>query len=174
MSQVRYKFCPLCATPLEQRSVYSQARPVCPNCGFVYYHDPKVAVIAMVTHGPHLLLVQRAIAPARGLWSLPGGYMDAGELPTEAVQREVREETNLAIAVAQLLDVFPMVAPLGRPQGIVLAYHAVPADENAVALRCADDACDARWFLPDEAPAQLAFESTQTLVSRWQQGWRPA
>lgn len=173
MSQTNYKFCPQCATPLEQRSVYSQIRPVCPGCGFVYYHDPKVAVIALVTHGPHLLLIQRGIAPARGQWSLPGGYMDAGELPAAALERELWEETSLAIQVARLLDVFPMAAATGRPPGIVLAYHAVPADEQAVTLRCADDACDARWFLPHELPANLAFESTQALVTRWQHGWRP-
>ena len=173
MSQPLFKYCPFCATPLAHRDIYGRARPICPACGFVQYPDPKVAVIALVTHGERVLLVQRAIDTAKGQWSLPGGYMDAGELPDEALQRELLEEVTLAVRVEALLDIFPMVVPNGRSQGIVLAFHARPADEQKVTLRCQDDACDARWFLPHEVPANLAFESTQTLLERWQAGWRP-
>ena len=169
----RFTYCPFCATSLVERTLYGQARPVCPACGFVQYHDPKVAVIALVTHDERILLVQRAIDPAKGKWSLPGGYMDAHERPEQALQRELMEEVTLAVDVRQLLDVFPMVWPKGGSNGIVLAFHATPADEEQVALRCQDDACDARWFLPGEWPDELAFASTEALLARWQTGWRP-
>jgi ADP-ribose pyrophosphatase YjhB (NUDIX family) len=132
-----------------------------------------VAVIALVTHRERVLLVQRAIDPARGKWTLPGGYMDAGELPDEALQRELLEEVTLPIRVKGLLDIFPMVVQNGRSQGIVLAFHATPANEHEMTLRCQDDACDAGWFLPGEFPADLAFDSTKALLGRWQTGWRP-
>lgn len=173
MSQLLFNYCPFCAAPLAQRSIYGRVRPVCPACGFVQYHDPKVAVIALVTHGERVLLVQRTINPAKGKWTLPGGYMDAGELPDQALQRELLEEVALPVRVEALLDIFPMVVQNGRSQGIVLAYHATPADEQEVALRCQDDACDAGWFLAEEFPADLAFESTAALLGRWQAGWRP-
>jgi 8-oxo-dGTP diphosphatase len=44
-----------------------------------------------------LLLIQRGHEPSRGLWSLPGGRVEAGESPEQAVEREVREETGLAV-----------------------------------------------------------------------------
>jgi len=53
-------------------------RSVCPSCGFVHFTDPKVAVIALVTHADKILLARRAVDPAKGKWALPGGYMDAG------------------------------------------------------------------------------------------------
>jgi 8-oxo-dGTP diphosphatase len=172
MSGTDYRYCPYCATPLVERVVYGRTRPVCPACGFTQYPDPKVAVIAFVTQGERLLLIQRAVDPAKGKWSLPGGYMDAGELPAQALQRELLEEVSLAVDVGRLLDIFPMVTA-GRRSGIVLAFHAIPMDPTQVTLLCQDDACDAAWFLPAEVPVDLAFESTLALVQRWQQGWQP-
>jgi ADP-ribose pyrophosphatase YjhB (NUDIX family) len=174
MSHTHYSFCPLCATPLTMRIVYGRARPACPACTFVQYPDPKVAVIALVTDNERVLLVQRAVDPARGQWTLPGGYMDAGELPEAALQRELMEEVSLPVSVGQLLEIFPMIVGAGRSQGIVLAYHARPAEAGLTALSCQDDACDAGWFLPHEFPTDLAFASTTELLGRWQQGWRPA
>jgi ADP-ribose pyrophosphatase YjhB (NUDIX family) len=174
MSQPHYQFCPLCATPLVLRTVYGRTRPSCPACTFVQYPDPKVAVIALVNDGDRVLLVQRAVNPAKGQWTLPGGYMDAGELPDDALKRELMEEVSLPIRPLQLLEIFPMVVGSGRSNGIVLAYHAQPAEAGQIDLACQDDACDARWFWPDEFPPDVAFVSTAVLLDRWQQGWRPA
>jgi len=173
MSRSEYKFCPLCATALQPRTIYGQIRPACPVCGFVQYPDPKVAVIGFVTHGEQVLLAQRAIEPAKGKWTLPGGYMDAGELPADALVRELNEEVGLAVEVRSLIEIFPMAATTsGKSLGIVLAFHAVPADHNATALQCADDVCAAHWFSENEWPTDLAFESTQQLLERWSAGWR--
>jgi ADP-ribose pyrophosphatase YjhB (NUDIX family) len=163
-----YKFCPLCATPLEQRDVYGRQRAVCPACNFIQFHDPKVAVIGLVTHEDRVLLICRAIDPGKGKWALPGGFMDAGELPAEALQRELQEEVNLRVRVLQLLDIYPMVVRSGRSQGIVLAFHAIPADEGCIELCCDAEVRDARWFVADELPADLAFESTHALLAQWQ------
>lgn len=167
MSRVEYKYCPFCATPLEARHLYHHLRPACPACGFVHFLDPKVAVIALVTHGDQALVVRRAMDPAKGKWALPGGFMDAGEMPEAALQRELREEINLEVCVVRLLDIFPMVSSNPRSQGIVLAYHAVPADDQQTTLLCADDVCEAGWFRADAIPADLAFDSTHTLLDRW-------
>ncbi len=55
--------------------------------------------------GGRVLLVQLAGGRHRGLWTLPGGGIDFGERPVDAVVREVREETGLDVRVADLLDV---------------------------------------------------------------------
>lgn len=172
MRDGNYEFCPYCATHLQVREIYNQPRPVCPHCGFVHFLDPKVAVIGLVTHKGRVLLIQRAINPEKGKWALPGGYMDAGEMPEAALQRELLEEVNLAIRVTGLLSIFPMIAnrashPHTQTQGIVLAYRAQVADPQATTLVCADDACAADWFMPTEIPVDLAFESTQTLLTNW-------
>ncbi len=170
MSRPNYIYCPYCATKLEPRERYSQLRPVCPQCGFVHFLDPKVAVIGLVTHDRNhdreVLLIQRGIDPGKGLWALPGGYMDAGEMPEAALQRELLEEVGLQVEIQTLLTIFPMVTSQLPSNGIVLAYHAHPT--AALTLTCDDDACAAGWFTPDRLPAALAFESTHTLLAQWQ------
>ena len=167
MSRPNYIYCPYCATKLETRERYRQLRPVCPQCGFVHFLDPKVAVIGLVTNGREVLLIQRGIDPGKGLWALPGGYMDAWEMPEAALQRELLEEVGLQVEIQRLLTIFPMITSKVPSSGIVLAYHARPT--AAVTLTCDDDACAAGWFAPDHVPVALAFESTHTLLAQWQQ-----
>ena len=113
--------------------------------------------------------------------------MDAGEMPEEALQRELIEEVNLAIHVQKLLTIYPMGNPnrgdVGddtrtdktvAKRGIVLAYQATVSatDERAAppALEAHDDIDEARWFAAEQLPAEIAFESTRTLLTMWQQG----
>ena len=165
----QYTYCPHCATRLEEQFRFDQMRLACPACHFVHFHDPKVAVIARVTRGREVLLVQRAVQPGLGQWSLPGGYMDAHEMPQAALQREMREEVGMAVTVGRLLGIFPMHGDAGQPVGIVLAFAAVPIDP-AQPVCAQDDVAAADWFTPDNLPAQLAFASTRVLLNEWEPG----
>ena len=166
-----FVYCPHCATPLEQAAVFNQIRPRCPDCGFIHFRDPKVAVIAFVTYNDRLLLICRAVEPAKGLWALPGGYMDADEMPREALRRELEEEVGLDVNVGRLLDIFPMEDPATTShkerRGIVLAFEAEPANDDLITLQSMDDVSAAGWFAVDELPAEIAFASTETLVTAW-------
>ncbi len=165
MSQHLYQFCPRCAHALEDRLFEGKSRRSCPACGFIHFPDPKVAVVALIAEGERVLLIRRAVEPARGQWALPGGYMDAGELPDAALRREVREEVGLEIEVGELLEIFPMVNK-GASLGFVLAYRAQPR-RGATDLRAGDDVDAAGWFGPQETPDALAFDSTQRLLASW-------
>jgi 8-oxo-dGTP diphosphatase len=60
---------------------------------------PLVPCVGAVVHDAagRLLLIRRGHAPHAGLWSLPGGRVEAGESPETAIEREVREETGLQV-----------------------------------------------------------------------------
>lgn len=167
ISRAGYRYCPFCGAPLERRERFGALRPTCPACGFTQFHDPKVAVVALVTGGGRVLLVRRGVNPARGRWALPGGYVDAGELPEEALRRELREEVGLEAGQGRLrlLAIFPLVGHPRGAQGIVLAY-AAPLD-GPLPAAAQDDVQEARWFAPDELPADLAFASTERLLADW-------
>ena len=62
-----------------------------------YPHRPFLAVSAAIIRHDKVLLVRRARKPALHLYTLPGGAVEAGETLREAVVREAREETALAI-----------------------------------------------------------------------------
>jgi 8-oxo-dGTP diphosphatase len=105
---------------------------------------PLVPCVGAVVHDAagRLLLIRRGHDPHRGSWSLPGGRVEAGESAERAIEREVREETGLAVRAG---------APVGRvliPAGAVtydvldLACELVEADPRPVA---GDDADDVRF-----------------------------
>ncbi|MEZ4664452.1 MAG: NUDIX hydrolase [Caldilineaceae bacterium] len=173
MAALVYTYCPRCATALEARMMSDRVRPICPACGFIQFHDPKVAVIGLVTCGEHVLLTQRAVNPEMGKWTLPGGFMDAGEMPMDALQRELMEEIALPVVVNELIEILPMLvddadAPGGQAnRGIVLAFGAHPRSGQPEPLQAHDDVQDARWFTRGNTPANLAFESTHKLIARW-------
>ena len=63
----------------------------------IYPTHPYLAVSAAIFRDGRVLIVRRALPPAHGLYTLPGGVVELGETLVEAVKREVREETDLEI-----------------------------------------------------------------------------
>jgi len=171
VSDLNYRFCPYCGVSMELQEAHGALRPVCSACGFTHFHDPKVAVIALVASGERVLLIRRGVDPERGKWALPGGFMDAGEMPEEALARELAEEVGLDVRIERFLGIFRM-APLARSSGgIVIAYQAsIDAEQPSCAARGQDDALEARWFTPDDLPIGLAFDSTVELLRAWRDG----
>lgn len=62
-----------------------------------YPGRPYLAVSAAIVRDGKVLVVRRARQPAQGIYTLPGGAVETGESLTQAVMREVREETALTI-----------------------------------------------------------------------------
>ena len=156
-------YCCRCAAALTTRKVGGKPRRVCPACGFIHFIEPKVGVGVMVVEDDRLLLVQRAMPPEQGKWSLPAGYLDHGEDPAATAVREALEETNLVVEITALVDVFHN--PPG--QGGASIFILYRARRRGGELRAGDDASDVRFFALDELP-ELAFKSTADAVRRLQ------
>lgn len=161
------KFCPQCGTRMEEKEAFGRARPVCPNCGLIFFRDLKVAVGALITNGrDRVLLVRRAVRPEKGKWALPAGYMEYEEEPIQALRREVAEETGLDVEPQRVLDVFPLHNPYAR--GVIVIYAAHVRGPVPETLAPDDDVDAVRWFTQDEIPWEsLAFESTRRVLKRW-------
>lgn len=146
---------------MAQAERFGRLRPVCPACGWVYFADPKVAAAALIVQDGRVLLVRRANDPQRGLWTLPAGFVDAGEDPAEAVLRECREETGLEARVTGLLD---LLHGQEHPRGahILIVYQ---AEIVGGAMRPGDDV-DEVGFFPLQALPPLAFKTTLKILSR--------
>jgi 8-oxo-dGTP diphosphatase len=125
----------------------------------VYFPDPKVAVAVLIKKGDTVLLVQRMYEPQRGHWTLPSGFVDAGEDPIVAAKRECLEETGLVIQNIQLLDViFGLEHPCGA--SILILYR---GEIQSGELTAGDDANKAAFFSTLNLPL-LAFSSTQRIL----------
>lgn len=93
----QFRFCPRCATPLEQATLFGMERQRCPACGWIHYPLPNIAATVVIEHQDGIVLVQRDIEPDRGMWHLPIGHAEFGEEPAEAARREGFEETGLVL-----------------------------------------------------------------------------
>ena len=154
------RFCPQCGGPIGLQPLDGRERPVCSACGHIVYVNPAPSVAAVLIQEGRVLLVKRGIEPGFGLWGLPGGFIEAGETPEEAVAREVLEETGLVCRAVRLRDA---QAVLGGFYGdiLVLAYE---AEFDSGELCAGYDAEEADFFLPDALPP-IAFKVHENFIS---------
>ncbi len=156
------QFCPRCGTHLDEQFHSGKMRPICLQCGWIYFPDPKVAVAVLVQQDTQVLLVQRRFDPHKGQWTLPSGYVDAGEDPKEAAKRECLEETGLLVRNIELLDVlFSQEHPRGA--SILILYR---ADVQSGDLSPGDDVQGAAYIALEELPS-LAFASTHRIIAQY-------
>lgn len=74
----------------------------------------RVAAYAVVTDERERVLLARWIEGRRTAWTMPGGGLEAGEDPEDAVRREVEEETGYTVAVTELLGIHSRVIPVSH------------------------------------------------------------
>jgi ADP-ribose pyrophosphatase YjhB (NUDIX family) len=160
-TETNVNYCLCCGQPLTQAEFAGRLRPTCPACGWIYFADPKVAVAALILKQDQVLLVRRSNDPQRGLWTLPAGFVDAGEDPLEALRRECLEETGLQVEIVGLLDVlYGQEHPRGAH--ILIVYR---AEIVGGTLKPGDDADGAAFFALDDLPP-LAFTTTLQILNR--------
>lgn len=154
------RFCPFCATPLEDRYVEGRMRQYCPRCRAPIYENPvPAACVVLVDHHHRLLLVKRSVAPKQGMWCLPGGFVESGETPEQAAVRELQEETGLTGRINTLIGVTTSPGTLYESI-LLLGYLVTGYSGSAMA---GDDASDLMFVEKNQLP-DIAFESHLSFI----------
>jgi len=115
--------------------------------------DPRDSAFAIILHSRHVLLVK---ARDKSNWQLPGGRLEPGETPAQAVIREVREETGLHARVGRLTGRYR------REDGSVVRVYAVRARGKLAGAR--EEILEQRWVRVRDAKEMVGQHTRRRLV----------
>lgn len=132
-----------------------------------YPQHPLLGVGALIFEGDRILMARRGQQPLMGLWSLPGGLVEAGESLENALRREIREETGLEIRPLGVLEIFERIMrdADGAPE-----YHYVLLDYicrvTGGALCAGDDVSSVEWVRRGDLPNLTITEGTLAVIEK--------
>ncbi len=137
------------------------------------YPRPALTVDAIVVaesvNERKILLIRRGRDPFRGMWALPGGFVDMEETLEAACLRELEEETGLKLPAMEQFRVFDAPGRDPRHRTISVVFYALVPD--VIAVCGSDDAAEARWFPLNNLPP-LAFDHRRLSNRSWWKGNR--
>ncbi|MFP4459645.1 MAG: NUDIX hydrolase [Candidatus Zixiibacteriota bacterium] len=152
-------FCRFCGGLLVDRFIEGKDRLICDQCKMITYINPVPASAVVVLKDNKVLLVKRGAEPKKGMWCLPGGFMEVDESPEDCAIRELKEETALDANTYELLGLYSQKD--GRYMNVLLMGYFI--DEYEGSPIAADDAIDIGWFSYDELP-RLAFKGHRYFI----------
>ncbi|GED21661.1 NUDIX hydrolase [Halomonas halmophila] len=97
-------FCSHCGQPVRFAVPEGDDRPryLCDACGSIHYQNPRIIAGTLPVRGSQILLCRRAIAPRKGYWTLPAGFMENAETTQQAAARETQEEACADVSLQGL------------------------------------------------------------------------
>jgi 8-oxo-dGTP diphosphatase len=118
-----------------------------------------VVMMALHTDQLQVLLIKRDVAPFRGRWAIPGGFVHVDESLESAARRELKEETGVKDVYLEQLYTFGETKRDPRGRVITVAYIAL-LSAPPPPVQAASDAREAQWWPVIDLPP-LAFDHTE-------------
>lgn len=162
----KFRFCPCCGS--QEFVVNNASSKRCNACGFIYYFNPRAAVVAVIRDEKgRWLVARRGKEPAMGTLDLPGGFTECGETAEESLSREVLEETGISIHSTRYLFSQPNIYPYsGIDIHTMDLFFEVNVD-SSVAFESKDDVAELFWVAPQDInPADFGLHSIRKGVER--------
>jgi len=138
-----FQYCPICGRLLELGVLDGKERKFCPNCDFIDYKNPLPVAVAIAVKGKKVLMIKRGMAPRKGAWGPPSGFIEVGETPEEACLRELKEETGVSGQVVRLVGVSRLGDKEVYGDMLMVRYLVKVGDEE---ITPGDEVEDARFF----------------------------
>jgi bifunctional NMN adenylyltransferase/nudix hydrolase len=136
------------------------------------YPPTFFCVDAVVVQQGHILLIQRRAEPGKGLWALPGGFLNQNERIADATLRELVEETRLKVPARVLTGCIEAVRVFDAPdrslRGRMLThatlFHLPPHGDKLPEVKGDDDALDAKWWPLTDVKRSMLFDDHMDII----------
>jgi bifunctional NMN adenylyltransferase/nudix hydrolase len=137
------------------------------------YAPVFVTVDAIVLCAGHVLMVQRRAEPGKGLWAMPGGFLNAAtdKSVKDAMIRELREETGIKVPGPVLTgsitktQVFDAIDRSARGRTITHAFRVDLTSTELPKVKGADDALKAEWIPIASLDSNICFEDHFEIIN---------
>jgi len=134
-----------------------------------------VTADAVVIQSGHILMIKRRSEPGKGLWALPGGFLNANtdKSVKDAAVRELKEETGIKVPTPVLYGsihdekVFDAISRSARGRTITHAFKFVLPDGPLPKVKGMDDAEKASWIPIGELDSSTCFEDHYELITHF-------
>ncbi|MBT5925118.1 MAG: NUDIX domain-containing protein [Verrucomicrobia bacterium] len=164
-----FNFCPSCGK--------SQPPPeipclICAACEFTYFFNPTIAAAGLILNEDgNMLFIERAKEPGKGKLAFVGGFMDAGEIAEEALEREIHEEVGLKVQNIQYVGNFPNSYHYKNITYPVLDFFFTATCTHTQAQLDLSEVANLHWLNPNQISGkELAFESMRRAFDKWKSG----
>ncbi len=126
---------------------------------------PKIIVAALVEKDNKFLLVKETLESGKEYWIVPGGGVEFGENLTDAIKREIKEETNLDIKIKNFAGFQEAIVPKYNYHTVIFFYRAEPQNENVILEK---KIIEAKFFSREEIPNLNLVDSSRKFLERVQ------
>ena len=120
---------------------------------------PLLTVDAIIIYEGKVVLIRRMNEPHKGMFALPGGFVDVGETVETAVVREAKEETSLDVDIVKMVGVFSEPKRDARGHTVSICYLV----RGKGTPKASSDAKELQLFDFNEIPMNLAFDHSKMI-----------
>ena len=154
------EFCSNCGKKNSYGEKDGNERHYCTKCNTIHYENPKPTATLICPKKDEILLVKRAKQPGKGLWGLPGGFIERNESPEIASIRELKEETQIDGEFVALLGT---CSQFNTIFGDILLIGIQMKINETTMPQAGDDASSAEFFNIKKLP-QMAFPCYNKII----------
>ncbi|MFA4998748.1 MAG: NUDIX domain-containing protein [Candidatus Paceibacterota bacterium] len=124
---------------------------------------PYIVVAALIEKDGKFLLEREVIESGKEYWLIPGGKVEYGETLTEALEREIKEETNLDIEVKEFIDFQEAIHVKYNYHTVIFFYRATTKSEKII---LEDGILEAKFFTKEEIKSLNMPDSNENFLKR--------
>lgn len=163
-----FNHCPSCAGPSIE--VFKENGLKCRSCGYVYFHNMAAAVAGILEVDGKIVLIQRGHEPRKGLYVLPGGFVDYHESLEEALAREVKEELSVDVMDIRYFGSLPNTYEYKGVSYFTADAFFLCRPRDIKTLKISDENTDVLLVDPGMIdPGTIAFEPMKIMIERYRE-----